>query len=296
MKKSSKIILIGSGLCVALGIVLCLVAIGIGRKNGEITRLVSDVFEATYKHNVVPNANGEAVAGKDDIYNVDGAKKLYVNSGVAKIVIEKMATSSNSIIVDMSKASKRATVKKDNDTLRINDGSKTYVRDLIDNNQQITVYIPDGKLNSLEIYNGIGDLQASDIVVAGDTKILLGIGKITFENCKTDNGEFNVSLGDLNYYGDVNKEISTRVDFGNILFDLEQSADDYNYQFKNNTYNVFLDDEKLAIDSEKRIDNNSDKEVKVDMKIGNVKIKVSNKGAINNGIDDKENLSNGNVL
>lgn len=141
---------------------------------------------------------------------------------------------------------------------------------------EITIYVPgDMQWESVELNVGAG---VADIESIHTKKLFVnvGAGEIDLENAVvTEEFTASVGMGQLTYDGDADCNVDLSCGMGQIELELEGRAryEDYNYDIDCAAGNVQVGRLQLAgLGMERRIDNHSSKNIRIDCGMGEVEI------------------------
>ncbi len=165
-------------------------------------------------------------------------------------------------------------------------------RDKSTNRRDIVVYVPkDYSLEDVKISIGAGYAELEDLecekldaeigagkfdgdnLKAAEVRFKIGAGSAQLEEVQFGESDFDVGLGSAEIDGEIEGSVKIDCSMGAVNLDLEGSKEDYNYKVNCSAGGVNIDGDDFAgMGSERKIDNGSDKDIKIDCNMGAVNI------------------------
>lgn len=136
----------------------------------------------------------------------------------------------------------------------------------------INLYIPQNKLNSVDISVGAGELDCSGIV-ADSLKIDVGAGEGKIKNSEFDKCDIDVGLGELDIEDTTVNEMNVDCGMGEVDCSLNNSYTDFDYALKVGAGEIKLGSEKYeGISNSVKLSNNAGRTMDIDCGMGEVAI------------------------
>lgn len=267
MKKNYRIFWIVCASLFGIGIICLMIGFATG------ANIVN--FKEQFRYGIVINEN----TFKDNYAEV--ATKQYMDIKELKIdvdagEVELVLHDQPYIEVDAryNERWQKLTITQKEDKLQIRSNVRHGIGNIINNNANITVYIPrDMEFVQMKIDIGVGKLYAEDIQ-AREFILESGAGNAKIDNLAV--GKFNLDAG----VGEIEIE-NVRVEergildcnVGTISIKLQGSQEEYNYKLDLGVGNVKIgSDTYTGLGDDRRIQNGADKDITIDCGVGTVKI------------------------
>lgn len=247
MEDSTKNILLGCGICFAVGILLCVIAGVLGVKNqaiGQWNRLGKGTFTHALQSDNVSiewDMFGENVIREqvEKLNVTNGAKvdslELELGNGEAQI----KASENDDIFVSTNGIGKLGYELSDG-KLRIASAGKNSGK------RMVTIYLPAYEMEKVEVELGAGELEADTVLMAEKVVMQLGAGEATVQGIKAEKADIQVGAGEadikeldadelsveaaagsVNVTGLVREKGKAEVAAGEIVLKLSGDKDDY---------------------------------------------------------------------
>ena len=178
------------------------------------------------------------------------------------------------------------------DTLYVKSSRSGEVTGAMIKDSEIRLYIPENySFDKVEIDLGAGFLHVEQIK-AKKIEAKIGAGEVEIGGCNSDKLEINVGAGNFTVHdmeiGELNCEVGmgnvflngaisgdakAECSMGNISLALENDITDFNYKLEASMGNITLDGKEYAgFASEKKIDNQASKTIKLQCNMGNIDV------------------------
>lgn len=136
----------------------------------------------------------------------------------------------------------------------------------------INLYIPQDRLNSVDISVGAGELDCSGIV-ADSLKIDVGAGEGKIKNSEFGKCDIDVGLGKLDIENTIVNEMNVDCGMGEVDCSLNNKYTDFDYTLKVGAGEIKLGSEKYeGISNSVKLSNNAGKTMDIDCGMGEVKV------------------------
>ncbi len=277
MRKSTKILLILSGILAALGICLCVISVCMGMTFADLRRMV---FEGEFT--IYPFHWGDDDAAS---FEVDANDHGAYNKGS----FDLSADSLTHVVVDLESASLDIKENPDDGQVSLELGSVDGDDFLWDykegrlviyeegdwtkSGRKATLYLPkDIHLTAADLQTDAGALT-SDVPFSCDSLTLdVDAGKIDVSRVKARDVSMECDVGAIRFEGSVDRHGYADVDIGKIEIGLTEGQEsDYNYSIENDVGRVFVGDKNYdGLSVDERLDNGADKDWELRCDVGYV--------------------------
>ena len=245
MKKITKVFAMIAGIIAVIGIVMCIagLAMGVNLKDG--------LSYFKYKSHVS--------------FDMEDIDEVFVSKDIEDLEI-KSKTGKAASKVEMSVKGNKF---KYEDTSENVIGSKHNEDDY-----KIEILIPANiELKEVEIEVGAGEFLSDGIRVTKELEASVGAGHMEFSNAKVEDIKMECGVGQFTYSGTINGNADVSGGIGQIVFNLEQPENDFNYEADNGIGEISLNNNSFAsLANDMKIDNNAPRDFKVDCGVGAIEI------------------------
>ena len=136
----------------------------------------------------------------------------------------------------------------------------------------INLYIPQGRLNDVNISVGAGELDCSGIV-ADNLKIDVGAGEGKIKNSEFGKCDIDVGLGEMDIENTTVNEMNVDCGMGEVDCSLNNSYNDFDYTLKVGAGEIKLGSQKYeGISNSVKLSNNAGRTMDIDCGMGEVKV------------------------
>lgn len=248
MKKFTKVCLILAAVLAVAGIAFCIAAVVCGVDYNRL-RSLSDLKETVDKVVVTGESTGNEF---EEEYT--GIQSLELDIGVTDMSITESAD--DVFRVYGSNLDSAFQCWQDGETLKIESKGKRKLKQNM--GERITIEVPEGTVfKKVDLEAGVGSLEA-DMLYCKDLKIECGVGSVTI-------------------HGRVDGECEIDGGVGEVVLNLENSEDDFNYDIQCGIGEVILGETSYSgISKEKRIDNQAEWDMDIDCGVGNIMVLFDN--------------------
>lgn len=284
MKKFTKVTLMTAGICLVLGLMITIIA-GV---MGGFKLLTNDgfLYIGPKGVNINPPFIGTIGTVKDtekidenelkNVTELPYSKKDVVNLDIeAGAVILRVVESSNDAF-KIASNNKALTVRHDlnGNTLKIEAGERK--KKLLDNarGSVVVIAIPKGiEFDDVKITSAAGESKYLPLK-AKHVELEVAASDATFEGIVAEDITISVGAGNLQIDKLFAKDIDIEIGMGNADIVLDGDKKDYNYNVEVAMGNLDIDNEKYSnLAAEKSIDNDADKDIDIEVGMGNVTLK-----------------------
>lgn len=311
MKKSTKILFIGGILLCAAGLIIMIlvgaicgsVKISQMLKNGDFAVQIgngfwginSDLFsggddeeEMLQRHGSdmkTGNVNRELLGTNAEI------KNLSIQYGTLGLKVKESEDENFYITVDIVSETGYG-VEKDG-TLYIEQFGNVKLQTLVTDAGEIVLYIPkdfvfeDVKMelgvgeiyiqnihaNSIEVGGKAGEIKIEKLT-AGDARFDMGAGEVEIKNGEVDCLNMEVSMGDGQYKGSINKTCNASCSAGEMSLKIKGKEEDFNYNISCSAGEIKVGSlmEGDGVSLERIINNGVEKEINAECSLGEIDI------------------------
>lgn len=297
MSKFAKMCCILGGIIFAIGIILCIVGLTMGFSFSRASELpyISN-FLSRHGSTEGETVVYEEVIEADEVYKFSKAeiKKLDINIKYGMLTIE--THSEDYIAVTTTQADSDFKCKKSGNTLKIEDKRREYLGGILYNEYEgsyVHVFVPEDMFfEEIDIEVGAGDanvetLNCADISIevgAGTftgqniisnkkAKFEVGAGRMDIMELKSKETKLENGVGETIISGTIAGDMTINCGVGSVQLDILGAESDYNYDIDRGIGTIRIGEiEFSGLTGRKRIDNNSDTDVKIDCGIGSVQL------------------------
>ncbi len=294
-----RCLIVASGLC-AIGLVLVL----IGGIFGGFRQTGSIALRGGFSYPFYVNAaafNGE----DDDSLSSESTGGFYENDNIcAKEDVRELSLEVGACeleVMEWDGAVYKIAARNVSDLKCFEQNGTLYVKSVRHHlkpafKHSITLYVPKGaefefaelKLGAgkgivkgltaeeMTVEVGAGELTCKDLTV-DQLRMEIGAGKVECRDSTVQDVYFQAGAGELLYGGEINGDLDVSCAFGNIELSIAGNYQDYDYDIEAALGNVTIDQQgegrvSFSGISEKRVDNDAEKKMKLECAMGNVDI------------------------
>lgn len=299
MKKSTKILLFGGLLLIAVGSVLVATVSSIYGtskiiqmvKNGDLTMRIgeayvgitgffSDIGDDLEDDLSIGYVEKERIAGKEEVKNLD----ISLTGGSLKV----KESEDDSVYLTMKQIGGLKYSIDEDKTLKINQKKK----DVINGAGEIILYLPKnmefeavhvdlggGEMDvvemtakELEISVGAGQIDMQKMQIER-VEVSVGAGEINMEESIVNDLVLDMAMGDAEFSGRIQNGCEISCSMGNVSLDLEDKEEAFDYEIDCEAGEVEIGSiESAGVSFSRKIDNGQGRLISVDCALGNVEI------------------------
>ena len=261
MKKITKVFAMIAGIIAVIGIVMCIagLAMGVNLKDG--------LSYFKYKSHVS--------FGMEDIDEVFVSKDIEDLEIKSKIGHIELKVYDGDTIKVTGKAASKVEMSVKGNKFKYEDTSENVIGSKHnEDDYKIEILIPANiELKEVEIEVGAGEFLSDGIRVTKELEASVGAGHMEFSNAKVEDIKMECGVGQFTYSGTINGNADVSGGIGQIVFNLEQPENDFNYEADNGIGEISLNNNSFAsLAKDMKIDNNAPRDFKVDCGVGAIEI------------------------
>lgn len=277
MKKFTKVSLIIAGVTATLGIVLCVVSLGLGFSFDKAgTALERGAFNVSFDNGIDIGFGSNNITLNESIEEpvvLDKPMDLIMDVGGAEVKIEQ--SDDDKFFVDAEGINMKWNVQ--DDEIIVQTASKHHFIFFHKGSiGKITVHVPkDYKFKDVELECGAGTINM-DMVQADSIDLQLGAGEIVVQKMATGSLDIECGAGSVDISGSVKGNADIECSMGEVSLNVEQEEKYYNYDIECSMGEVKLNNDSYSgIGVEKYIDNSSKYEMSIECSMGQINVKTA---------------------
>ena len=269
MRRGWKIFWIVCGAALALGLVCCAIAFGMGVTTG----MIHDRFP----YGIGWHNNGWGSSKEDSGRTAENIHKTF--DKVTEIDMEIFAGQvmfqegeGSEIRVDTDNLSQKLGFRcyQEGRELKLTSKKKIYGVNNVGRGT-ITVTFPrEMSFKEVSLSLGAGTLYIENIY-AKDLEVEVGAGEAIVEGFQADEAEFNCGAGSIEARGDIRSQADLKCGVGSITYTASGQEEEYNYDIECGIGEIICGDNSYSgLGREQSIDNGAAKEIKIEGGVGSV--------------------------
>ena len=271
MRKGWRNFWIACGVTAGVGAVLCCVGVGMGATfdavRARFPNGIGFVDHGGYESDYFEGAavvTEEVFAGinKIDVEVTGVYLEVMESDDSSKVKMETTEIESRLKFRDYQEGDELKLVTNNKNILGINNGSYG----------KITLYLPRHMMEEIDISCGAGELYAESLQ-AKELSIDIGAGEGTINNFNATNVDINCGAGQITLNGCFEQDMEVECGIGEVQVSLDKAENYYNYDLECGIGEIRLGESIYSgISSERQIDNNAYREIRVECGIGEVRV------------------------